>query len=620
MNETKSGTSRGFFRFIWDGVNFFRRLIVNLIFILIVVLIFSYATSEDESVKIASGSALLLDPSGTIVEQLSYRDPTSEYLNQEFGNGMQDNPEVLLSDLLLVIDNATRDDRIQVMVLNLQRLAGGSLNKLRAVGTALEQFKAAGKRIVAIGDYYTQSQYYLASHADEVFLNPMGGVLIDGFGVHRMYYKDALAKLKVTRHIFKVGKFKSAVEPYTRSDMSEQAKLANKAWLDELWAEYKQDVAQRRGMELDNFDESLDDYLLKLRQSEGDMGQYAVTNQWVDALKSRKEVLDHLVNLVGSNGSNSYNKIDLDDYLTMVKPPMVIDNPLTDKIGVVIAKGTILDGHHKAGTVGGDSTAKLLRRARLDDDIKAVVLRVDSPGGSAFASEVIRKEIDSLQAVGKPVIASMGSVAASGGYWISASADQIWASPTTITGSIGIYGMFLTFENSLNALGVTSDGIATTELADVSLARPINPKFGDIIQLNLERGYERFLTLVAEHRNMTVEQVNEIAQGRVWTGVKAHELGLVDKLGTFDDAINAAADMASLSNYDVKLIEQELSTRDQFYKNLLEVTEDVAPTVSSNKASGLNQLLVNLKAQIDMLTRFNDPQNLYIHCEVCEGF
>lgn len=620
MNDTNTGASRGFFRFIWDAINFSRRLIVNLIFILIVVAIVLAMTSDGDQVKVPASSALVLNPVGSIVEELKYVDPAQELLNKELGNRVSSDSEVLLSDIVKVIDNAAQDSRIKVMVLKLSSLRGSGLNKLKIIGDALERFKAAGKQIIATGDYYTQGQYYLASYADEITLNPMGGVLIDGFGIEKLYYKEALAKLKVSRHIFKVGKFKSAVEPYDRQDMSEEAKLANKIWLNELWDNYKTHIAEKRSMSRDNFDESLEDYLEKLRQTEGDMAEYALRNGWVDSLKSRQEFRQQLVDLVGSNGNNNFNQVDYYDYLTLVKPPIILDNPFTDKVAVVVARGQILDGHQKAGSVGGDSTAKLLRSARLDDTVKAVVLRVDSPGGSAFASEIIRKEIDALQAAGKPVIASMSSVAASGGYWISASADEIWASPTTITGSIGIYGMFLTFENSIKELGISSDGVGTTEMANFSIYRPIHPKLGEVIQLNIEKGYQRFIELVANHRDMTPEQVHEVAQGRVWTGSTAHKLGLVDKLGNFDQAIESAAQMASLGAYDIKFMDHELSARDKFYKDLFGVMTDEQPQVSSKEHLSINRLVDDIKTQIDTLTRFNDPQHMYLHCEQCEGF
>ncbi|MFT4928483.1 MAG: protease-4 [Phenylobacterium sp.] len=615
-NETKPGIVKRFFQAIWDTINFSRRFFVNVFFVIILVLFIDLIFSDDKAVKIAAQSALVLDLSGNVVEQKKYQDPTSEFINS-----MQDAkkaPEVLLSDALLVINHATTNDKIKLMVLDLHGMNTAGLNKLKAIGSALEDFKATGKKIIAVGDYYSQNQYYLASYADEIIMNPMGGIIIDGYSYYSLYFKDALAKLKVTQHVFKVGKFKSAVEPYIREDMSPEAKEANIAWLNELWSVYKQDITQRRNMPVGNFDENLDDVLSKLKSVDGDFAQYALNNHWVDALKSRQEMRQYLIEHVGEDADHSFERVYFDEYLSLVKPPFAFDNPMLDKVAVIIAKGTIVDGHRKAGSIGGDSTAKLLRTARLDDSVKAVVLRVDSPGGSAFASEIIRKEVDALKADGKPVIASMGSVAASGGYWISASANEIWASPTTITGSIGIFGMFMTFENSLKTLGVSSDGVATTEMAGASLLRPLNPKLGDVIQLNVEKGYRRFINLVAENRNMSPEDVDKVAQGRVWTGAMALKLGLVDKLGTLDDAIQAAADLASLTSYDIKLVEQELSSKDKLLKQLFHDSDASADTTSSAQTFGVHNVMQMFNQQLSVLNQFNDPQHMYVHCAVCE--
>jgi protease-4 len=617
MSKPEPGIIRRFFTFAWDAINFSRRFLVNLIFVMVMVVFISYLFNDDDSVKLASTTALVLDLYGTVVEQKTYRDPTTEYLNEQLKQGRK-NPEVLLSDILLVINKASKDERIKVMVLDLKSMGGIGLSKLQAIGAALDSFKATGKKIIAIGDYYSQNQYYLASHADEITLNPLGGVLLNGYGYYTLYYKEALAKLKVTQHIFKVGKFKSAVEPYSRTDMSAEAKEANKAWLGALWTAYKEDVAKHRNIDSSNFDESLGPYLDKLKAVDGDFGQYALNHNWVDSLKSREEVRLQLIDLVGESYSHSYNKVDFDDYLALAKPRFKLENPLTDKVALIVAKGVIMDGYRKAGETGGDSTSKLLRQARLDSSVKAVVLRVDSPGGSAFASEVIRKEIDALQAQGIPVVASMSSVAASGGYWISASADEIWAAPTTITGSIGIYGMFMTFENSLKTLGVNSDGVATTEMASLSLFRPLKPQIGDIIQLNIEKGYQRFIGLVAKSRDMSLEAVHEIAQGRVWTGAMAHQLGLVDKLGNLQDALDSAATLASLDNYDVKLIEQELSASDKFYRDLLGVSSsEVRQQMPSNNVLSLDNVMQQITGPFEVLKQFNDPQHAYVHCEVC---
>lgn len=613
MSNKQPGLLSRIFTFAWDLVNFSRRFLINLIFIVLVIVFFNAILSDEDRIKIKDSSALVLNFKGSVVEQLSYRDPTSVYLNEQL-NGQSDEAEILLSDAILAIKEATTDPRIKLIVLNLSHLRGGGLNKLKKIGEALESFKEAGKKVYAFGDYYSQNQYFLASYADEIGLNPLGVVSIEGYHYYQMYYKEALDKLKVSHHVFKVGQYKSAVEPYTRTDMSEQAKEANQQWLDEIWYQYKNEVAGRRNMDVSNFDENLSIYLNKLKQTGGDFAEFALKNGWIDELTTREDIRVKLIEHVGKDSNNNFNSVSYKDYLKAVKPAFKIDNPMSDKIAIVVARGVISDGHKKAGSTGGDSTAKLLRKARMDKSVKAVVLRVDSPGGSAFASEIIRQEVDLLKAQGKPIIASMSSVAASGGYWISASADQIWASPTTITGSIGIYGMFMTFENSLKTLGVSTDGVSTTERSGISIVRPLNPILGDVIQLNIEKGYQRFLELVASNRNMTLEQANKVAQGRVWTGKKALQLGLVDSLGDLDDAIKAAADLANVEVYDTKVIKQELSTKDKFYNELFNSEQDAQMNDSN---SMFKRIYSDLTEQINVVEQFNDPQHTYIHCTHC---
>lgn len=452
----------------------------------------------------------------------------------------------------------------------------------------------------------------------------MGTVLLEGFGTYPMYYKSALEKLKITTHVFKVGTYKSAVEPFTRDTMSDEAKEANKAWLDELWASYKQQVAERRGFAVDNFDETITGLYQKLQAVNGDMTQYALDAKLVDSIKSREEFRQDLIALVGESDKHSFNQIQFKDYQAQVLPPVHYDNPLTEKVAVVVARGTIIDGSAKAGTIGGDSTAALLRRARFDEKVKAVVLRIDSGGGSAFASDVIGQEIKLLKAAGKPVVASMGAVAASGGYWIAAPANEIWASPTTITGSIGIFGLFHTLENAMPVLGLNTDGVGTTELAGMSAGLPLfkglTPEMSSIFQLLINKGYDDFISMVSENRGMTKEAVDKIAQGRVWTGTKALEFGLVDKLGTFDDAIAAAAEKAGLKQYDIKVMEQELTPTEQLLRDMF-ASGTVQALLPDAKASAFSPLLKNIMGQINrdfkVMEQFNDPKGIYSVCMSC---
>jgi len=612
------------FKGIWTGINFSRRLVLNILFLLLVILFFVAITGEEDKVKVADGTVLRLNLNGPIVEEKTYVDPVEAAIN-DATMGKEAPSEILLDDVIEVINEATNDDRITVMLLDLQKMPSAHINKLKQITKAIDEFKAAGKQVIATGYYYTQAQYYIAAHADEISMHPYGGVSIEGYGMFPLYFKEALEKLKVTQHIFRVGTYKSAVEPFIRNDMSDAAKEANSVWLTALWKEYKTDVAASRPFDESNFDEDMDVYLAKMQAVDGNSGQYALNNQWVDSLKTSQQIRQQLIELVGAEETGkTFKQVSFREYLSLVKPPVEFDNPITEKVAVVVAKGTIVDGERKAGEIGGDSTAALLRKARLDDKVKAVVLRIDSGGGSMFASEVIRAEVLALKAAGKPVIASMSSVAASGGYWIASAANEIWAAPSTITGSIGVFGTFMTFENTMAELGIYSDGVATTDLAGFSIARPLDEKMADIIQLSVENAYKRFLDVVAEARNMTPEQVDKIAQGRVWIATQAKELGLVDKLGDKQDAIEAAAELAKLKHYDVKTIKQSLTPQEQMLQDIFGTAavksffakSDSSQSVLATQAN-LQSLIKQLSSEIDNLKDYNDPQGVYARCLVC---
>ena len=623
MSEKKPGILRRFFGGIWRAISLLRHITFNLIFALIFIGIVISIFSGDDTVEVPPSAALILNLSGDLVEEKSYIDPVDQVLSESMGS-QQEEPEILVTDVVKTIQAAKTDDRIKAIVLELSSFGSASMDKLAMVGSALQDFKAAGKKVMATGDYYSQNQYFLASYADSINLNPMGTVLLEGFGTYPMYYKSALEKLKVTTHVFKVGTYKSAVEPFTRDTMSDEAKEANKAWLDELWASYKQQVAERRGFAPDNFDETIAGLYQKLQAVNGDMTQYALDAKLVDSIKSREEFRQDLIALVGENEKNSFNQVQFKDYQKLMLPPVHYDNPMTDKVAVVVARGTIIDGSAKAGTIGGDTTAALLRRARFDEKVKAVVLRIDSGGGSAFASEIIGQEIKLLKAAGKPVIASMGAVAASGGYWIAAPANEIWAAPTTITGSIGIFGLFHTFENAMPVLGLNTDGVGTTELAGMSAGLPffkgLTPEMGGIFQLFINKGYDDFISMVAENRGMTKEAVDKVAQGRVWTGNKALEFGLVDKLGTFDEAIAAAAEKAGLKQYDIKVMEQELTPAEQLLRDMF-ASSTVQALLPDAKESVFSPLLKSIISQINrdfkVMEQFNDPKGIYSVCMSC---
>jgi protease-4 len=527
--------------------------------------------------------------------------------------------ETLLKDIIAVIDFAKDDDRIQVMVLDLRNMAGAGISKLQDIGAALERFKSGGKQIIAFGDSFNQQQYLLAAHADRLYLSPMGTILLQGFGLYRKYYKSALDKLKIQFHAFRVGAYKSALEPFLRDSMSDYAKEANLAWLDVLWGDYKRVVSQQRELNSHQLDDYINNFPAHLAKADGDAAVAALNLGLVDELITRDQLRQELIEIVGRDKDGfTFKQIEFNEYLNHIRPALVQDRLTKDKVGIIVASGIILDGEQPTGRIGGDTIADLLMRARNDDQIKAVVVRVDSGGGSATASEVISREVELTRDSGKPVFVSMGSVAASGGYWIAAQADQIWATPTTITGSIGIFGAFPTFEKSLKSLGITSDGVGTTKLSDAfDPSRPLNDRIAQSMNQMIERGYQRFIQRVAEGRNMELEAVEKIAQGRVWAGTTAKDLGLVDQLGNLQDTIRAAAELANLKDYDVTYIEQPLTTREQLIKRLNRI---ITVAFNFSRPSGhpvqkLYDTVVDGEIRQFLLTE--DPAGLYAFCLNC---
>lgn len=600
---------------IWRVVNNTRKLILNII-VFGFVLVLLVSAGQDQAVEPPKDAALVINISGNLVEQKQPTNPFDELSKDVYGQAKVN--ETLVSDVVNAIEMAKNDDNIKMLVIAPGGMSWGSLAKLQEIGEALTDFKTTEKPVYAVGGGYSQAQYYLASYADKIFMNHKGNVSLDGYSRYRLYHKGLLDKLKVNSHIFRVGTYKSALEPYLRNDMSQAAKTANMAWLEDLWSAYVHDVAKARNLTPEQVDLPAEQMIAMLKEANGSLSQLAVNMGLVDVADTDINITKALADVVGqSKNKMSYNKILLDDYLShRNNMPVPYEKAVEKNIAVVVAKGQILNGNQPAGTIGGVSTSKLLRKARLDDDIKAVVLRIDSGGGSAYASEQIRNEVLALQAAGKPVVASFGSVAASGGYWIAASSDKIIAQPTTITGSIGIFGMINTFENSLATIGVYNDGVATTDLAGISVTRDLPEGFKELMQTHIEYGYRQFLSLVANSRNMTVEEVDAIAQGRVWSGIKAFEFGLVDQLGDFDDAVKAAAELAKLESYDTKVIEKTLTPMEQFYRDVFNAAID-SMGIEPQSQSVLGKLLGEVENNLEVLNRFDDPQHAYLYCMEC---
>ena len=600
-------------RGLWHGLTLCRIIIGNLLFLVLIVFFFSIIFF-DSGKDLPDEAALVLSLQGDIVIQ-----KTETVLSGSlFGEPTQ--KETLLKDVIDAIDYAGNDKRIQVLVLNLRDMGAAGISKLQYIGEALKRFKESGKEIIAAGDGFNQGQYYLAAHADRIYVHPMGGVFLSGFGLYRQYFKTTLEKLLIQFHVFRVGTYKSALEPFLRDDMSKYAKEANLAWLTVLWDAFKGNLAEMRGLEPEGIDDYINNISEHLAGVDGDTAHLALNYGLVDELKTRDEVKDELIQLVGEDEEeNTFKQIQLDEYLDLIRPELMRTDPASPKIGVIVARGIILDGAQPAGKIGGDTLSGLIRKARLDDKIAAIVLHIDSPGGSALASEIIRNEIELTRQAGKPVIASMSSMAASGGYWISSAANEIWASPTTITGSIGIYGAFVTLEKSLDSLGIHSDGVGTTQLAGAfDPTRPLNSVVADSMQQMIENNYRRFIQLVAEGRNLEPKDVEKIAQGRVWAGKTAQVLGLVDKFGNLDDAVQSAADLADIEEYDVIYVEQDLTTREKWVRRLNRFLSHAFSSALEQVTHPVVQLYGNFGRDLEQILELNDPRGIYAYCLMCD--
>lgn len=600
---------------LWRIINNTRKLLLNLIFFVFIIAIIVSSGGKND-IEAPSNAALVVNIQGDLVEQKKRSNPLDE-LSKDV-SGQRQSSETLVSDVIEAIELAKDDESIKMLVINSGAMSSASLAKLQEIGRVIEDFKTSEKLVYSIGGSYSQAQYYLASYSDKIFMNHKGNVSLDGYSRYRLYHKGLLEKLKINSHIFRVGTFKSALEPYLRNDMSEAAKTANMAWLSDLWNAYVQDVAKQRELLPEQINLPIEDYLAALKATNGNLAQTALNLGLVDVIDSDLNITKAIVEEVGpSSDDMSYNKISMNNYLDFKQnQPTPYTEQSPNNIAVIVAKGTILNGSQPAGTIGGVSTSQLLQKARLDDDIKAVILRIDSGGGSAYASEQIRTQVLALQEAGKPVVASMGSVAASGGYWIAASSDKIIAQPTTITGSIGIFGMINTFENTLETIGVYTDGVATNEMAGISVTRDLPQGFKELMQTHIEFGYQQFLSLVATSRDMTIEQVDQIAQGRVWSGQKAFEFGLVDQLGNFDDAVVAAAELAELESYSTKVIEKSLTPLQQFYRDAFNVAID-SLGIEPTKPTIMNKVLGDLENRLSTFNHFDDPQNAYLYCMEC---
>ncbi|EGH0212471.1 signal peptide peptidase SppA [Salmonella enterica] len=605
----------GFFKWTWRVLNFVREMVLNLFFIFLVLVgvgIWMQIGNGSNSEQTARG-ALLLDISGVIVDKPSTNHRLGALGRQLFGASSDRLQENSLFDIVNAIRQAKDDRNITGIVLDLKNFTGADQPSMRYIGKALREFRDSGKPIFAVGENYSQGQYYLASFANKIWLSPQGQVDLHGFATNGLYYKTLLDKLKVSTHVFRVGTYKSAVEPFIRDDMSPAAREADSRWIGELWQNYLHTVSANRQISPQQLFPGAQAIIDGLTSVGGDTAKYALDHKLVDALASSADVEKALTKQFGwSKTENNYRAISYYDY--SLKTPA--DTGGT--IAVIFANGAIMDGEETPGNVGGDTTASQIRDARLDPKVKAIVLRVNSPGGSVNASEVIRAELAAAKAAGKPVVVSMGGMAASGGYWISTPANYIVASPSTLTGSIGIFGVINTVENSLSSIGVHSDGVSTSPLADISMTKALSPEVQQMMQLSIEYGYKRFITLVADARKRTPEQIDKIAQGHAWTGEDAKANGLVDSLGDFDDAVAKAAELAKLKQWHLDYYQDEPTVLDMVMDSMTGSVRAMLPeAIQAMLPAPLVSAANTVKTEGDKLAAFNDPQNRYAFCLTC---
>ncbi len=597
----------------WNILCFFRRLAGNIAFIAVIAFLLALALMGRRE-SLPESAVLVLSPAGAIVEQRSESILANELLGEDV------TAETVLQDIIDAIDLAREDSRIKAVLLDLSKLKSAGLSKLQDVRGALKRFRESGKPVVAAADFFTQRTYFLAAHSDRIYLNPMGGVLLTGFGIYQNYYKTALDKLLVQFHVFRVGSYKSALEPFMRSNMSDFDREASSAVLEVLWASYKKDVASGRGIDPEAIDDYINHLPERLAVHAGDAARLALAFGLVDELKTADEVQEELIQLAGrDNARHTFRQVRFNEYVKAVRSGRTNEGP-DPKVGVIVAQGVILDGTQPAGKIGSGSLASLIRQARQDATIRSVVLRIDSPGGSAFASDAIRRELELVKRAGKPLVVSMGSVAASGGYWIATGAEEIWAAPTTVTGSIGIFSAFPTFERSLEAVGVINDGVGTTQLADAfNPSRPMNPLMAEALNQIMVHSYRTFLSRVAESRKMTPDEVERIAEGRVWAGQTARDIGLVDKLGGLSDAIASAAQKAGLEKYTVEYLQPPLTRRERLLKQLNELFTGTLRKIMAAVAPSAPAIfkLVSNPLWNDIM-RLDDPRGIYAYCLNCQ--
>ncbi|ART79448.1 signal peptide peptidase SppA [Oceanisphaera avium] len=596
------------------------RLIISTLLLLLLLTVVVMLLSSEETLVLPDHGALTLAISGSILEKEGSASP--KRMAQRWLSGDNTPPPLTLKQIKDALELAKTDERVGALVLQLQDMSESSMTKLDEVGDAIEAFKASGKPVYALGDNYTQSQYYLAAHADKILLNPAGGVTIEGLGVYRLYYKSAFERFNITPHVFRVGSYKSFVEPYIRDDMSQESQEDTQLWLGQLWQHYQDQVTRLRHIPSDHISPSKEQMLSRFAKAKGDLAQYALEQGLVDKLATRSEMQALVGEQVGWNKQDhQYSSLEVTHYLAHNQARMKGAPESIPAVGIITASGAIMSGDSATpNSINDKQLSQLVHEARQDERIHALVLRVDSPGGSAFAAEQIRQALLAFKSSGKPLVISMGSTAASGGYWIAADADKIYAAPTTLTGSIGVFGLFLTFEEALHKLGLNTDGVGTTDFVGAGLTTGLPKHMQQMIQMSVEHTYNQFVSIVAKGRNMSPAAVERVAQGHVWTGQMALELGLVDELGNLDSALIGAAELANLAEFDVKPIKLPQSAKEKLFSQLM------GENALSNEAwlgvlpQALRPAAHQLQQQVSHLSQLDDVRGQYVLCVPCQGF
>lgn len=611
---SQPGIIRRIFGTIWWLLDGTRRLVFNLLFLALLIVVVMAWTAGSRKPVLQDNTALVLNLRGDLVEQSS--GTGSELLLAEALG--QPRRETLLRDVLDALDAAAKDPKIVRAVLVLDDLSGGGTASLREVAAALARFKAqSGKEVVAWGSSFSQRQYFLASHADAVYLHPYGSVNLRGIGGNGLYFKEVLDKLGITMHGFQAGRFKSAIEPLTRQAPSAEALEADQAWMDDLWGSVTADVERVRKLPAGHIAQMIDEAPQRMADVGGDLAQMALKERLVDGIQTRDEFRAMLIERGAASDSSkgTFRQVTFDSYLALALPRTGA------QVGVIVAEGEILDDNAPPRMVGGRQVAEQIRRAREDDDIKALVVRIDSPGGSVFGSELVRRELELTRQAGKPVVASMGDLAASGGYWIAMAADEIVADPTTITGSIGVFGVLPTFERALANVGVGTGGASTTWLAAAQdPSRPMDPRVAQMVQSRIDHYYQRFITQAASARGSTREKINEVAQGRVWTGRQAKANGLIDTLGGLHEALASAAQRAKLTDYRVTYLEREPRGLSRWLSVFTSrIVAAVTAELGWTLPFGLQPWAAEIQGELQRQTRLfeaarDDPTRIYAYC------